>query len=57
MLKDQELAIEIATYAQTMGSQSAIALALAVSDGFELGPSQKEYLNKLFATEAQWKPI
>jgi len=57
VLKDQELAIEIATYAQTMGSQGAIALALAVSDGFELGPSQKEYLNKLFATEAQWKPI
>ena len=56
-LKDQELALEIATYAQTMGSQGAIALGLAVSDGFELGPSQKEYLNKLFATEAQWKPI
>ena len=57
VLKDQELAIEIATYAQTMGSQGAIPLALLVNDRFELEPSQKEYLNKLFATEAQWKPI
>ena len=57
VLKDQELAIEIATYAQTMGSQGAIPLALLVNDKFELEPSQKEYLNKLFATEAQWKPI
>ena len=57
VLKDQELAIEIATYAQTMGSQGAIPLALLVNDKFELEPSQKEYLNKLFATDAQWKPI
>ena len=57
VLKDQELAIEIATYAQTMGSQGAIPLALLVNDRFELEPSQKEYLNKLFATDAQWKPI